>query len=97
MKTVAMTNETVNEMAKVVYGEGAYVTVHEEMDTDVVIVMNGDKITRIIELEDAMLEFGKAFNQNFVSYRAAFLGELGFGYAFEVDEILLPELQKTCA
>lgn len=97
MKALVLTNEMVNEVAKSVYGEGAIVTFLEEMEMDAVVVYDGDKINQIIELEDALFDFGKVFNQSFTSYEAVEIGELGFGYAFTVERVSLTTTSRSCA
>lgn len=97
MKAVVFTNEMVNEVLTGIYGQGAVLTFIEDMEMEAVVVYDGEKIKRIIEMDDVLFDLGKSFNRSFISYEAVELGELGFGYAFKVPATPAPEQMASCA
>jgi len=81
---IILTQGILNEVVQGIYGNGAVVTFLEEMEMDAVVVYNGTKIKRIVELEDALSAIGSAFNKEFMSYDVTELDGLGTAYVFQL-------------
>lgn len=97
MKAVMLTEEMINGVITTTYGEGAVLTFLEEMEMDAVVVYDGEKIKRIIDIEDVLFDLGQAFNQTFVSFEIVELGTYGVGYVFHVPTPSKPKKMASCA
>lgn len=96
MNAVILTEGMMNEAARTIYGAGAVVKFIEDMEMEAIVVYEGAKIVKIMELDTVLTQIGNHFNSKFVSYDVIELGELGVGYSFKV-RVSADVVARKCA